>query len=77
MVPVPKDQLPVVLPEDVDFSIPGNPLDRHPTWKHVACPQCGGAARRETDTLDTFVEFELVFPALRQPAGATSRSIPR
>ena len=69
VVPVPKDQLPVVLPEDVDFSTPGNPLLRHATWKHVACPQCNEPATRETDTLDTFVDFELVFPALRQPAG--------
>ncbi|MBY0521269.1 MAG: leucine--tRNA ligase [Sphingomonas sp.] len=61
IVPVPKDQLPVVLPEDVSFDIPGNPLDRHPTWKHVACPTCGGAARRETDTLDTFVDSSWYF----------------
>ena len=67
-VPVPRDQLPVVLPEDVSFDMPGNPLDRHPTWKHVACPNCGGAARRETDTLDTFVDSSLVFHPLRQPA---------
>ena len=67
-VPVPRDQLPVVLPEDVDFDMPGNPLDRHPTWKHVDCPSCGGAATRETDTLDTFVDFELVLHPLRQPA---------
>ena len=60
-VPVPKDQLPVILPEDVDFSVPGNPLDRHPTWKHVACPGCGGAALRETDTLDTFVDSSWYF----------------
>jgi len=60
-VPVPRDQLPVVLPEDVSFDIPGNPLDRHPSWKHVACPQCGGAARRETDTLDTFVDSSWYF----------------
>ncbi|MEG3176734.1 leucine--tRNA ligase [Sphingomonas sp. RB3P16] len=60
-VAVPKDQLPVVLPEDVSFDIPGNPLDRHPTWKHVACPSCGGQARRETDTLDTFVDSSWYF----------------
>ena len=61
MVPVPKGQLPVVLPEDADFSVPGNPLDRHPTWKHVACPTCGGEAVRETDTLDTFVDSSWYF----------------
>ncbi|KPF62513.1 leucyl-tRNA synthetase [alpha proteobacterium AAP81b] len=60
-VPVPREQLPVVLPEDVSFDIPGNPLDRHPTWAHVACPRCGGAARRETDTLDTFVDSSWYF----------------
>jgi leucyl-tRNA synthetase len=60
-VPVPKDQLPVVLPEDVSFDIPGNPLERHPTWKHVACPACGGEATRETDTLDTFVDSAWYF----------------
>ena len=61
VVPVPKDQLPVVLPEDVSFDIPGNPLERHPTWKHVDCPKCGAAARRETDTLDTFVDSSWYF----------------
>jgi leucyl-tRNA synthetase len=61
VVPVPKKQLPVVLPEDVTFDVPGNPLDRHPTWKHVDCPQCGKPARRETDTLDTFVDSSWYF----------------
>ena len=61
VVPVPHDQLPVVLPEDVSFDIPGNPLDRHPTWKHVACPACGEAAVRETDTLDTFADSSWYF----------------
>ncbi len=61
VVPVPKKQLPVVLPDDVDFATPGNPLQRHPTWKHVDCPQCGHAATRETDTLDTFVDSSWYF----------------
>jgi leucyl-tRNA synthetase len=61
VVPVPHDQLPVVLPEDVTFDVPGNPLDRHPTWKHVDCPRCGANARRETDTLDTFVNSSWYF----------------
>ena len=56
IVPVPADQLPVKLPEDATFDRPGNPLDHHPTWKHVACPKCGQPAVRETDTMDTFVD---------------------
>ena len=56
VVPVPEDQLPVKAPDDLTFTVKGNPLDVHPTWKHVACPKCGGAATRDTDTLDTFVD---------------------
>ncbi len=61
VVPAPKDSLPITLPEDVDFQTPGNPLLRHPTWKHVDCPQCGGKGTRETDTLDTFVDSSWYF----------------
>ena len=61
VVPAPKDSLPITLPEDVDFKTPGNPLVRHPTWKHVDCPKCGGKAKRETDTLDTFVDSSWYF----------------
>ncbi|WP_339822078.1 leucine--tRNA ligase [uncultured Parasphingorhabdus sp.] len=60
-VPVPKDQLPVILPEEIDFETPGNPLERHATWKQIDCPKCGTAARRETDTLDTFVDSSWYF----------------
>ncbi|HVF83051.1 MAG TPA: leucine--tRNA ligase [Sphingomicrobium sp.] len=60
-VPVPRQQLPVVLPEDVSFDVPGNPLDRHETWRNVVCPKCSAPARRETDTLDTFVDSSWYF----------------
>ena len=66
-VPVPEKDLPVTLPEDVTLDRPGNPLDHHPTWKHVACPQCGGPARRETDTMDTFVDSSWYFERFTDP----------
>ena len=71
VVPVPEKDLPVVLPEDVDFDRPGNPLDRHPTWKHVACPRCKKPARRETDTMDTFVDSSWYFIRFTAPDAAT------
>jgi len=67
VVPVPDQDLPVVLPEDVSFDKPGNALDHHPTWKHVACPQCGGKAQRETDTMDTFVDSSWYFARFTDP----------
>jgi leucyl-tRNA synthetase len=69
-VPVPQADLPVILPEDVDFKTPGNPLLRHPTWRHVACPKCGGPGERETDTLDTFVDSSWYFARFADPKAA-------
>ncbi len=66
-VPVPKGDLPVILPDDVSFDRPGNPLDRHATWKNVTCPGCGSAAERETDTFDTFMDSSWYFARFCSP----------
>jgi leucyl-tRNA synthetase len=67
VVPVPEKDLPVELPGDATFDKPGNALDHHPTWKHVTCPQCGGGATRETDTMDTFVDSSWYFARFTDP----------
>jgi leucyl-tRNA synthetase len=77
VVPVPEKDLPVTLPEDVSFDRPGNPLDRHPTWKSIKCPQCAGPARRETDTMDTFVDSSWYFIRFTDPWNEKAPTTPQ
>ncbi len=77
VVPVPAIDLPVTLPEDVSFDKPGNPLDRHPTWKNVKCPTVGGMARRETDTMDTFVDSSWYFARFTDPWNDKAPTTPK
>ena len=74
VVPEKKENLPVTLPDDVIFDVPGNPLDRHPTWRKCKCPSCGSEALRETDTMDTFVDSSWYFARFTSPKSKTPTS---
>ena len=74
VVPEKKENLPISLPDDVTFDVPGNPLDRHPTWRKCNCPVCGGGALRETDTMDTFVDSSWYFVRFTAPEARSPTS---